>query len=807
MFWVGDMKAIRRASSLALWLLASVIPAAANPLSAQDEARRLIRERTGQEVTQAAVLEQIRASGLSRGEARSLLRQSGYDSTLAEPYFDELEGRRLGQVPATDAAGAAPPLPVPAAEPRRESEVFGRNIFSGVTTQFQAIAMGPVDSGYRLGPGDQIILILTGDVEFTFTLDVTREGLLVIPDVGQVYVNGLTLEALRNQLYERLGRVYSGVRRDASATTHFDVSLGRLRMNQVFVIGDVERPGAYQVSSVATVFNALYSAGGPTDVGSFRSIQVRRRGQVVQEIDVYDYLLRGDASKDVRLEQGDIVFIPPSGAQVRIAGRVRREAMYELREGEGLRDVVAFAGGFDPSAHVQRIQIDRILPPAERGPGRDRVLVDVSLGALEAGSQPLPLKAGDVIDVFGVLNARRNRVTIQGAIHRPGIYEYEPGMSLWTLIERADGLVPSAFRAVAHVTRRIEATETSRLVRVSLEADAGGTPIEDLPLADLDEVVVYATENLNLRQRVTIHGEVKSPGEYPLAENMTVEDLIFAAGGFTQGAQSFEAEVVRPRIGIEHTDTVAVVQKVRLEGTLPDPLGVDVSPLDGAQAGLPRGSEFVLRNLDRVVVRRLPGYVASEAVEVQGEVMYPGTYVLQSRSERLSSVLRRAGGPTLEADLDAFRLVRDNIPVGVDLRRALERPGNDIADPFVEAGDMLVLSAYDPTVLVQGAVAFESRVLYREGRDLDEYISRAGGLREDADGGRISVEYANGERATFGRFLLFKRAPSVRAGSVIYVPAKDPDRAGADWDQILSRTLTVLSTLATVALAASQISR
>ena len=397
-------------------------------------------------MTEAQVIQRLQQSGLTREEVRSRLTQLGYDPALADPYFDRLEEQTdqllspendfvralqaMGLLTGGEGGGALQQaLPalvdtlLPAEPPALEEQpdaalrVFGRSVFSSRTSQFQPMLMGPVDPGYRLGPGDELFLVLTGDVELAYSVEVTREGYVVIPDVGQVSVNGLTIEGLRSQLYDRLGRVYSGVRRGANATTLFDVSLGRLRMNQVFVIGDVVRPGAYQVSSVATVFNGLHLAGGPSDLGSFRNVIVRRGAAVAGEVDIYDYVIAGDASRDVRLDHGDIVFVPPVGVQVAIDGRVRRRAIYEVAEGEGLRDALRFAGGLEADAHLQRVQIDRVLPAAERTPGVDRVLLDVNLAELvDPEGEVIRLRDGDDVRVFATLAERRNRVVLTGSV-------------------------------------------------------------------------------------------------------------------------------------------------------------------------------------------------------------------------------------------------------------------------------------------------------------------------------------------------------------------------------------------------------
>jgi polysaccharide export outer membrane protein len=434
----------------------------------QEQARRTVEQQLGRSVSHAEIIDQLRQAGLSREQVRARLQQMGYDPDLADPYFDAME--RGGGAPQGEASGdllrtlreigiavrgaGVDTIPtdgrlgdslrveavrVDSLAPG-ELPIFGRELFQRATSQFQPVVSGPVDPGYRLGPGDQIALILTGDVETAYTLDVTREGYVVIPDVGQVFVNGLTLRELEDRLYTRLGAVYSGVGRGPGATAHFQVSLGKLRTNQVFIIGEVERPGAYQVSSVATAFNALYEARGPNRNGSFRRIEVRRGGEVIRTIDLYDYLLHGDSRDDIRLEQGDVIFVPLVGAQVGIRGAVRRPATYEPGADDGLRDLLRYAGRLEAGAVVRRVQIDRILPPDSRRPGVDRVLVDVELQNLFArDGESIPLRDGDIVQVFSVSDERRNRLTLTGEVNRPGVYEWAPGITIWDVIDRGGG--------------------------------------------------------------------------------------------------------------------------------------------------------------------------------------------------------------------------------------------------------------------------------------------------------------------------------------------------------------------------------
>jgi polysaccharide biosynthesis/export protein len=352
----------------------------ADALSAQvptdtAQLRRMAEERLGPGVTQEEVLRQLQQSGMSRTEVRMRLQQMGYDSRLADEYFDAIERRGEldpGREPpgelvdAMERMGLQLRMPMDTLMMRidslradslmraaERSRIFGKTLFARSTGEFEPVSTGPVSRDYRLGPGDEVWLILTGDVERSYPLSVTREGFLIIPQVGQVPVNGLTLAQLEDQLYTHLGRAYSGVRRGPDATTRFQVTLGQLRASHVYVVGEVERPSGYPVSPMARVFNALYRAGGPNEMGSFRQIYVRRDGRTVAEVDLYPYLLGGETAQDIRLEQGDMVFVPVAGPRVTVEGAVRRPGIYEIKGPEGLRDVLWFAGGVRPDAVLQ----------------------------------------------------------------------------------------------------------------------------------------------------------------------------------------------------------------------------------------------------------------------------------------------------------------------------------------------------------------------------------------------------------------------------------------------------------------------
>jgi polysaccharide biosynthesis/export protein len=801
---------------------ALILLAGPNALTAQTppdtaQLRRMAEQRLGPGVSQEHLLRQLQASGMTRSQVQARLQQMGYDPRMADEYFDAIErGRELepGQTPSDDLVEAMGRMGIQlratpdtlsmvldsirADSILREAErtrIFGKTLFARATEQFEPVLTGPVSRDYRLGPGDEVWLILTGDVERSYPLNVTREGFLIIPQVGQVPVNGLTLDQVEDRLYTFLGRAYSGVRRGPEATTHFQVSHGQLRTSHVFVVGEVERPSGYQVSPMARVFNALYRAGGPNETGSFRTIYVRRDGRTVAEVDLYPYLLAGETARDVRLEQGDMVFVPVAGPRVTVEGAVRRDGIFEMKPGEGLRELLTFAGGVRPEAVLQRVQIDRILPPWERTPGRDRALVDVDVAALlgQEGTF-VPIEDGDIVTLFTVSEERRNRVAVTGGVRRPGQYEYQPGMTLADLVARADGLDEGAYTHRALVYR-LQQDRTRRMLRASLD----GPDATRLALADRDSVVVLREDSLRLPSIVTIHGYVREPGEYALAHDMSLRDLVLAAGGFAEGADVAVAEVGRSLDPMSRSDRTADVVEVPL-AVAGNPSSGN-APFDGVPRWQAEAEEFVLLRGDRVYVRRAPGYEEARAVKLTGQVLRPGEYELGSRQTRITDVLARAGGLTDEAYPQGFAVHRDGMVVAGDLTSALRNPasrGNILLQP----GDSLHVPRYDATVNVTGAVLLEAKVLYDGRRSLLDYIERAGGFADNANQRRVVVTYANGERQVTSRTFGFRRMPKVEPGSTIFVPTLSPQELeGINWGQVITSTTAIMSAFATLYIA------
>ncbi|HEV8398352.1 MAG TPA: SLBB domain-containing protein [Gemmatimonadales bacterium] len=683
--------------------------------------------------------QRIQSSGLTPDQIRARLSASGYSPTLLDAYLGGAASGGVQTAPgalelqAISALGLplfeTPLLPVDTGLMRSRSgytpsRVFGVDVFRRTTTQFLPLLSGPVPADYKLGPGDNLVLILTGDVELAHTLSVTREGFILIPQVGQVFVSNLTLEQLRNVLYDRLGRVYSGVRR-SNPTTRFDISVANVRANQIYVVGEVSQPGAYQISSLGTVLTALYAAGGVTDRANLRTVEVRRGDKPVATLDLYDYLLRGDVHDDVRLQTGDVVFVPVHGIRAEISGAVTRPAIYELRVGETLADLLGAAGGFRPNAQFKRITVHRLLPAAERGPGSPaRAAIDVAL-------LPGRREMGDV---------------------RP-------------------------------------------------REGSSGVTIPPLSLLDGDSIVVDSVAALGGQYYVAIAGMVKKPGVYPWRQGMTLRDLVLLARGPVVGADLREAEIARMPVD-RSQGQLATTLRVPLDSTYlfeRDSAGRYVGP-PGLAFPASGAAEVVLEPYDNALILRQPDFDFQRTVAISGEVRFPGTYSLRTKSDRLSSLFARGGGLTPQAYPEGIRFYRSVNGVGrinVDVRRALADTGSRF-NIVLQPGDSMHIPEYTPSVKVTGAVNSPGSVLWRQGANLSYYVSAAGGYMQQAQKGQVSVRFANGEVRT-RRGGLFGSDPTPGPGSEVSVPFEDPNAKKTDYvslfgaiAQILASTIAII---------------
>lgn len=790
----------------------SAVGAQARPSPAQAQALLQSRPELVQQLRQRII-----TSGMTPEQVRARLRAEGYPENLLDAYLpgstsqpgipsDEVFGaiRRLGIAEADDVEmmrtmlrdGASALGPAPQVRdddaggiPRDSAEVlFGLSLFRNATSEFLPTMDGPVDANYRLGPGDQLVLILTGEVELAHTLDVTREGFIVIPQVGQLGVANLTMTQLEDLLYARLSRSYSGIRRGANAPTRFSVSVSRLRAIQVFVTGDVVRPSSYRISSAGTAMTALYAAGGPTENGSLREVTVRRAGQVVGTLDVYDYLLRGDNSGDVRLENGDVLFVRTHGPRVRVTGEVLRPATYELRPNETLRDALRAAGGFKPTAQTNRVQIQRIVPAASRtAGGRDRIVIDVPAGPRVEELPAVAIEGGDVLRVFAVTERVRNRVSVAGHVWTPGAQALTEGMTLSQALRNAGGLKSDAYLGQVLITR-LRADSTRAQLRAAV-LDTTGAVVNDLALQEDDEIRVFSVTEFRPDRYVAIGGSVRRGGRFPWREGMTLRDLVLLGGGLREGAYLREAEVARlPRD--RRGGVTATTVRVPLDSSY---LG-DYVP-GQAYAGAPGQAspafgtmpEVLLEPYDNVLILEQPDWQLQRTVWLTGEVRFPGRYALKTKNEKLSDLVARAGGLTDEADAEAAYFSRvkaatsfasdtleltERTRVGLSLDRALRRTRGDDNVVLIDLDSMHV-PFRRTTVEIQGEVNAPTAITVSGRQSIRYYLRAAGGASPTGAPRNAYVIQPNGKIESRNRLLwVLPIDPTPRAGATVVVPLK-----------------------------------
>ena len=685
--------------------------------------------------------------------------------------------------------------------------IFGYELFRSGATRVEASILGPVDDSYRLGPGDRLVLILTGDVESSMAVDVTREGFILIPQVGVVSVSNLTLGQLNDVLYSRLGRVYSGIRRGPNATTRFSVSVSRLRTNQVYVLGEVERPGSYMVSSAGSALTSLYAAGGPTPNGSLRQVQIRRAGKTVATVDLYDYMLRGDASKDARLETGDIVFVPARGMRVRVLGEVVRPATYELKPNETLADLLAAAGGFNSNALQRRLQIQRVLPSGQRtADGRDRTTIDVASGDLtNGGGRAVPLAGGDVVRVFAVSERVRNTITVEGSVWSAGQQGLAPEMTIAQAVRVAGGLKPDTYLGQVLVSR-LQGDSTRTQMRAAFR-DTSGAVLGDFALKEDDIIQVFSLTDFRPERYVAIGGAVNKGGRFPYHRGITVRDLVLLAGGLKEGAYLKEAEIAR--LPEERTGSAtATTLRVPLDSTylFERKAGEVYAGAPGLPAQASGAPDIELHPYDNVLIMQQPSWELQRVVTLAGEVKFPGQYALKTRNERLADLIDRAGGFTAEAYPEGTVFIRQQGDVGrapVDVRVAIDVPQairrrESPENMLLLDGDRVTVPQRSTIVTVRGSVNAPNVVAYVPGKNLRFYVGQSGGPAREADYNRAFVTQPNGKReVTRAHWWFWDQVPKPLPGSIVVVPQRDSSARGASIQalSVLAPLLTALATL------------
>lgn len=679
-------------------------------------------------------------------------------------------------------------------------KIYGHQVFNSQSLTFEPSENLATPQNYRLGPGDEVVIDIWGTSEDHMRQTISPEGSIMISQIGPVYLNGLTIKDANQHIKSAFSRKYAGMN---DAETDIQVTLGQVRTIQVDILGEVATPGTFRMSPFSSVFHALYRAGGINDIGSLRNIQVLRNGKKVAGVDIYDYLFKGKTSGNIRLQEGDVIIVPPYEQLVNIDGNVKRPMYYEIKPDETVKSLLDYAGGFTGDAYGGMVRLSRQS-------GTENELYNIDRGEFAT----YRLQDGDIITVGTILDRYANRVELKGAVYRPGMFAIGDGLkTVRDLIDKADGVTEDAYTDRVLLYREGPEKQLEVVALDLKDILRGAAP--DITLKRNDMLVISSVNELEERGDVYIGGQVARPGAYPYAANSTVEDLIFQAGGLLEGASTARVDISRRIVDPSATEAT---NQLAQEFT--------VSIENGLAVG--KGKGFRLKPYDMVEVRRSPGYAPQETVAIDGEVLFAGTYTLRKRNERLSEFVTRAGGlidgayikgahlsrrlseSELAARKEALRLAMSNnsenmgdsiaidkidlsnmYNVGINLEKALANPGSDY-DLVLMPGDSLYVPEKQSTVKISGDVMFPNAVIYEPGKKLSHYINQAGGYGQRAKKGKAFIVYMNGTVARA------KRNTPIEPGCHIIVPSK-PQNGGTDWSKILTLTTGFMSVATMVA--------
>lgn len=668
-----------------------------------------------------------------------------------------------------------------------KKKVFGRDIFNNKELSFEPNMNIATPQNYRLGPGDAVIIDIYGASQKTVENTVSPDGTITIEGYGPVNVSGLTVAQANARLRSTLGSRYT--------SSHVRLTVGQTKTIMVNVMGEVKAPGTYTLSAFATVFHALYMAGGTNELGTMRNIKVYRNNRLVTVVDIYDYILNGKLTGNVRLADNDVIVVGPYDCLVNITGKVKRPMFYEMKKSESISSLLKYSGNFTGDAYKKAVRVNRKT-------GREYAVFNVG----EFDFSSFRIEDGDSVSVDSILPRYANTVEVKGAVFRPGMYNIgEQVNSVRTLVEHAEGLTEEAFtnRAVMH---RMKADRSLEVISIDIEGIMSGK-VADIPLKENDVLFIPTRQDKMTERTITIRGEVQYPGTYKYADNETIEDFVLQAGGLTDKASVVnvsvsrrvsDAKALRPDSLIAQTYTLS----------LKDGFVVDGTP------------GFTLMPFDEVSIRKSPAYSEQQNVSIEGEVLFTGEYTLTKRNARLSDLFKKAGGATDQAYIKGARLIRtanetekarmeavlkmqreqqqknllqlaassnggnlqqaaegaknaelekfnvpNEYPVGIDLASAINNPGSD-DDLVLREGDRLVVPQYNGTVKINGAVMYANTVAYEKGKRASYYIDQAGGFAADAIKSKAYIIYMNGKVSKIGH------GAKVQPGCEIVVPAK-----------------------------------
>lgn len=714
------------------------------------------------------------AKGMSAAEfAKLKARVAGAANSATTKTTKTQEARTNNPSDTADTENYTQKQPKPLINPL----IFGSELYTSVAPSFEPNMSLATPLNYVLGPNDQIAVSVYGVQEYSGDLLVSAEGNINIPNVGLIRVAGLTIEAATQKIKNTMGStVYTYLR---SGGSKISVTLSKIRTIKVTIIG-ANRPATYRLSSLATVFNALYVSGGPTAFGSFREIELLRDNKLFKKIDLYRMLLNGDQSDNVGLKDNDVIRIPSYKTRVSIEGQVKRPGIFEVLPNESFANILAFASGFTDTAYQASVKVYAQT-------NKERQIKDLQ----EAQYNTYQPQMGDVFVVSKILNRYTNRVKIAGAVYRPDVFELTSNLKVADLIRKADGLTEDAYTGRAQIIR-LQEDLTRSVVSFDVAKALNGDAANNILLNREDEVIITSKLDLRDSLNVYIQGEIRKPGSFEFSQGLTLKDLILQAGGFTDAAfKSIEIARLIKRDSIEQKDfRAAEIISTEVDG--------DISTA---------AASIKLTPFDVVTVKRKAGYTLPESVRISGQVQYPGPYALSARNERVSAILKRAGGYTPDAYVEGAYLVHNKtaeekkreeenierakkilkdssglaqlesekattfIKVPLNLNGIVNNPGSE-EDLVLKAGDEIFIPKYDGQIKVGGAILLTTQVPYSKNNSFGNYITAAGGYSADAIKRKAYIVYANGEAARSSKFLFFTFRPKVKPGSEIIVPKK-----------------------------------
>lgn len=652
---------------------------------------------------------------------------------------------------------------------KKNKDIFGSELFTSKSLSFEPNQNMPVPSNYILGPGDQLDINVYGVQQFSYSATVSKNGTVNIPNVGEVFLSGLTFDAAKNKLHKQIGKIYNTL---AGNGSKLSVSVSNYRTILVTIIG-AQQSGNYRLSAMSTVYNALHVAGGPSDIGSYRKIELIRNNKIIRTIDLYRFLTKGDQSDNVSLTDNDMIRIPSYEARVTLEGEIKRPGIYETVAGENLKQIISYASGFTDNAYKNRILVKQKT---------NSELKVTDLNELTFGTY-LP-NPGDMISVDKILGRYENRVQIKGAVFRPGEYSLPANgtMTIKDLLKKADGVAENVFLEKASLIRQ-KNDLTKEYISFNLQSALNGDEAANMTLQKEDVIMVFYNQELLDTYKLSIDGEVRKPGNYTYVPGMSLYDILLESEFFTDKAASIVSVFRNKKDEVYNPNDKEKIITFNLT----------IDPKNPEQA-----AKFLLEPQDQVVVRKIVTFETPQMVNVSGEVLFPGGYAIIKKDERVLDFIKRAGGATGEADIEAINVIRNQLVIPIDWKLINKKP-NSTSNLIIQLSDTIRIPSRKSTVIISGGVMFETEVPFSKGKNVKYYIKNAGGAAEKGWIKKVYVVHANGSASAAGSVLGIRKYPKVFAGSKIIVPEK-PEKTKASTGEIVG-IASVLTSLAGILLA------